>query len=108
MNPRLRSMLMLAGIGGGFTSFGNKLELRQSKCPECDSAVTDLAEVGPHAPKVGGFTICPDCGEFLRFGARLKLHRLTADDKRTLDTNPATVAALDRLLIQIKVSKLGK
>lgn len=68
-----------------------------SHCPKCADAVTDMYEIGPDAPKPGGFTICPTCHELLRFKDDLKLRILTDDDKKTLDENPETVEALEQL-----------
>ena len=74
-------------------------------CPKCHAQMTDFYESGPQAPLVGAFTICWQCEEFLRLGDGLKLRSLTADDKRTLDFNPGTVAQLDQLRIQIAVAR---
>ena len=62
-------------------------------------------EAGPAAPKPGGYTICWQCDEFLRFDERLRLRRLTESDKRTLDLNPSTLAQLDELRVQIAVAR---
>lgn len=79
---------------------------KPAHCPECAAEIAGSMEVGPAAPKPGGFTICWQCDEFLRFDKNLQLHTLTADDKRTLDASPATVAALDQLRVQIAVARL--
>lgn len=78
---------------------------KAAHCPECAAEIAGAMEHGPQSPKAGGFTICWQCQEFLRFGADLQLRKLTANDKRTLERNPATVAELDRLRIQIAVKR---
>jgi hypothetical protein len=76
---------------------------KAAHCPECAAEIAGAMECGPQAPKAGGFTICWQCKEFLRFNPDLQLRKLTAEDKRTLDKNPATVAELEQLRIQIAV-----
>lgn len=78
---------------------------KAAHCPECQAEVAGAWEAGPAAPKAGGFTICPDCDAFLRFTDALQLRSLTDADKRVLDVNPATVAMLDQLRIQIVVAR---
>lgn len=72
-------------------------------CPNCDAEIVGILETGPAAPQPGGFTICWQCKEELRFSKRLQLRRLTDADRRTLDLSPATRAQLNQLRIQIAV-----
>jgi hypothetical protein len=97
--------MLLAQRAREFGVMAARANRTPSTCPTCNATMTDLIEVGPAAPKPGLFTICWRCDEFLRFGKGLHLRTLTADDKRTLDTNPTIVAALDQLRIQIVVSR---
>jgi hypothetical protein len=76
-----------------------------SRCPRCGAQITERYEVGPAAPKPGGFTICWQCDEFLRFGPDLTLRQLTDDDKRTIDMNPQTARELDQLRIQTAIAR---
>lgn len=78
---------------------------RPKHCPRCRAAITDIGESGPAAPQPGGFTICWQCDEFLRFDKNLNLQQLTDADKRVLDCSPQTVRELDQLRIAIAVQR---
>lgn len=59
--------------------------LVESHCPECgiklDAAGTFI---GQGQPEEGDFSICINCGQFLRFQADLRLRRATAGDIREM------------------------
>ncbi len=80
---------------------------KAAHCPECAAEIAGAFEAGPMRPKPGGYTICWQCDEFLRFDDSLQLRKLTAADKQTLDRSPSTIAALDQLRIQIVVQRSG-
>lgn len=53
--------------------------VRTTRCPHCGYLMdaASNADASKAAPVPGDYSVCLNCGEFLRFGSRLRLGRLT-------------------------------
>lgn len=72
-------------------------------CPSCECATLEhsarLGGVGTGGPGPGDYTVCAECGEFLRFGEGLRLEKaeipadMAEDDRRKVLASQALFRA---------------
>lgn len=79
-------------------------EVKESPCPICH-VMMDMASdiVGHGPPRVGDFTVCAECGAWLRFGEELALRLATDEEISQLPR--AMIVVLAEMGIACDVSK---
>ena len=80
--------------------------VRTSRCPCCGYLMNAASSVddNTHAPVPGDYSVCLQCGAFLRFGSRLRLGRISKLEMEQMDAD--TLMELSR--VQRAISTMRK
>jgi len=84
---------------------GDNRQVRTSRCPYCSHRLDAASAVDGSgaAPVPGDYSVCVNCGGFLRFISRLRLARITATHLKGMDSETlAELAHAQRAIFAAK------